>query len=150
MLRILCAMAVALPLSAGAAAADDDVTVYQSREAFEDVAFNIRNAIIDRGYVVDYHGRIGEMLQRTAQDVGARKTLYRNAEFFQFCSAVLSRAVMEEDVGNIAYCPYILFAYESEADPGTVILGFRHLPSGGKRDEVNALLDEIAREAADQ
>jgi hypothetical protein len=55
---------------------------------------------------------------------------------------------MEADIANIAYCPYVLFAYESAEDPGKVTLGFRRLPEGGGRDEVNALLEEIAGEAA--
>jgi len=133
------------------AGAQDDVTLYQQADMpFEDVASSVEEAIINRGYVVDYRGYIGEMLQRTAEDVGATKQLYRNAEFFQFCSAVLSRQVMEENVGNIAYCPYIIFVYETEAEAGTVNVGYRHLPAGEGRDKVNELLDEIAREAAGQ
>lgn len=132
------------------AAAQDDVTLYQADMPFEDVASSVEEAIINRGYVVDYRGYIGEMLQRTAEDVGAKEQLYRNAEFFQFCSAVLSRQVMEENVGNIAYCPYIVFVYETEAEAGTVNVGYRHLPAGEGRDRVNELLDEIAREAAGQ
>ncbi|QDZ02638.1 DUF302 domain-containing protein [Nitratireductor mangrovi] len=139
------AVGTALP-----AAAADDVTTYTTDTVFADVAFEVNGAIINRGYVVDYHGLIGEMLQRTAEDVGADKALYRNAEFFQFCSAVVSREAMEADIGNIAYCPYVVFVYETEGDPGTVHVGFRRLPAGGGRDKVNEMLDEIAREAAGQ
>lgn len=139
------AVVMALP-----AAAADDVTTYTTDTAFVDVAFEVNGAIINRGYVVDYHGLIGEMLQRTAEDVGADRALYRDAEFFQFCSAVVSREAMEADIGNIAYCPYGVFVYEAEADPGTVHVGFRRLPAGGGRDKVNEMLDEIAREAAGQ
>ncbi|EKF17358.1 hypothetical protein [Nitratireductor pacificus] len=150
MKTMLKAIILTLGVSVAPALADDDVTLYQTAEPFEDIALNISDAIINRGYVVDYHGMIGEMLQRTAADVGATKALYRNAEFFQFCSAVMSRAVMEEDPGNIAYCPYIVFAYEMEDTPGTVHVGFRQLPEGKGRDQVNDLLDAIAREAAGQ
>ena len=87
------------------------------------------------------------MLKRTAADVGGQKALYREAEFFQFCSAVVSRKAMEADIGNIAYCPYVVFAYEAEDAPGKVVVGFRRLPDGDGRDEVNALLKEITREA---
>jgi hypothetical protein len=66
----------------------------------------------------------------------------------QFCSAVASRQAMEADIGNIAFCPYVLFVYEAADDPGTVVVGFRRLPEGGGRDHINDLLDEIAREAA--
>lgn len=130
------------------ASARDDVTKYSSQAPFADVAADLADAIVNRGYKIDYHGFIGEMLERTAEDVGASKKLYRNAEIFQFCSAVVSRAVMEENIENIAFCPYVLFVYEAEAEAGTVNVGFRRLPDGEGRDAVNTLLDEIVKEAA--
>ncbi len=132
------------------ASAQEDVASFTTTGAYADVASDLEDAIINRGYVVDYHGLVGDMLKRTAADVGSAVQLYKNAEFFQFCSAVMSRAAMEADIGNIAYCPYVLFVYETEATPGTVTVGFRRLPDGPGRDEVNALLEEIAQEAAGQ
>ncbi|RUM95697.1 DUF302 domain-containing protein [Pseudaminobacter arsenicus] len=140
----------ALTAAALPASARDDVTKYTSQAPFADVAADLADAIVNRGYKVDYHGFIGEMLQRTAEDVGASKKLYRNAEIFQFCSAVVSRAVMEENIENIAFCPYVLFVYEAEAEAGTVNVGFRRLPDGEGRDQVNTLLEEIVKEAAGQ
>lgn len=140
----------ALAATALPASARDDVTKYTSQAPFADVAADLADAIVNRGYKIDYHGFIGEMLQRTAEDVGASKKLYRNAEIFQFCSAVVSRAVMEENIENIAFCPYVLFVYEAEAEAGTVNVGFRRLPDGEGRDAVNALLDEIVKDAAGQ
>lgn len=139
--------AISLALGATAASAQDDVTALTSTAPFPDVVADLEDAIVNRGYVVDYHGFIGEMLKRTAGDVGSDTPLYKEAEFLQFCSAVVSRRAMEADTGNIAYCPYVLFAYETEAEPGSVTVGFRRLPAGDGRDEVNALLEEIAREA---
>lgn len=144
------ALAVSLMAGIGSARADDLVTTYETQEAFADVVADVQDAIVNRGYVVDYHGHIGDMLKRTAGDVDADKALYRNAEFMQFCSAVVSREVMEADIGNIAFCPYIVFAYEAEAAPGKVVVGFRRLPQGDGRDQVNDLLDEIAKEASGQ
>lgn len=141
----LAMLAAVLPASAR-----DDVTTYSSDAPFADVAADLADAIVNRGYKVDYHGFIGDMLQRTAQDVGASKQLYRGAEIFQFCSAVVSRAVMEANIENIAFCPYVLFVYEAEAEPGVVKVGFRRLPEGEGRDQVNTLLDEIVKEAAGQ
>ena len=143
------AVLVALASSVGAQA-QEDLTIYQTDAPYEDVALGVSDAIVNRGYVVDHQSMVGEMLARTAQDVGATKKLYRNAEFLQFCSAVVSREVMEENIKNIAYCPYIVFVYETDAEPGTVNVGFRRLPEGEGRDQVNELLDEIAREAAGQ
>lgn len=133
---------------ASPALAADDVTTHVSEAPFATVIADLEDAIVNRGYVIDYRGHIGEMLKRTAGDVGSAKPLYRNAEFFQFCSAVVSRKAMEADIANIAYCPYVLFAYEAEAEAGKVVVGFRKLPAGPGRDEVNVLLDEIAGEAS--
>lgn len=75
------------------------------------------------------------------------------AEIFTFCSAVVSRDVMEHDAGDIAYCPYVKFVYELDESRKTtrdgVTIGFRHLPEGGARDQVNTLLTEIIESAAD-
>ena len=145
--------ALALMLSASlvsmpAFAADGDVEKRTTSEAYEDVVQAAQDAIINRGYVVDYHGHIGDMLERTASDVGAKKELYKNAEFFTFCSAVVSREVMEANIEDIAYCPYVVFVYEPANDESGVTVGFRRLPEGGVRDKVNKLLSEIVEEAA--
>lgn len=126
-----------------------DVQTRETDQAFGDVVQAAENAIINRGYKIDYHGFIGDMLKRTAEDVGADKTLYKDAEFMTFCSAVLSRKVMEENPGDIAYCPYVVFVYERADTPGKVTVGYRELPSGGARDEVNTLLGKIIDEAAE-
>jgi hypothetical protein len=148
-LSILC-LTACLVFSGAAVAQQKAFTAYETEAPFAGVAADVSDAIINRGYVVDYHGLIGEMLERTAADVGAEKALYRDAEFFQFCSAVLSRKMMEEDLTNIAFCPYVIFVYEAEGKPGAVTVGFRRLPDGDGRDEINSLLDQIAREAAGQ
>ncbi|MEX3008131.1 DUF302 domain-containing protein [Hoeflea sp. TYP-13] len=138
-----------------AVAAASDVTEYIAEAPFEDVRQDLGDAVINRGYKIDYEAYIGEMLERTSADVGGKKEIYKNAEFIQFCSAVLSRAAMEADPANIAYCPYVLFAYELADEPGKVHVGFRRLDERGSEAskaalaKVNALLDEIAREATE-
>jgi uncharacterized protein (DUF302 family) len=142
--------ASALLLGTQLARAQDDVTTFTTEAPFAEVIADLEDAVVNRGYVVDYHGHIGDMLARTAGDIAGAKPLYKAAEILQFCSATISRKAMEADIANIAYCPYVLFAYESVEDPGKVTLGFRRLPEGGGRDEVNTLLEEIAGEAAGQ
>ena len=51
--------------------------------------------------------------------------------------------MMEVDPTNIAFCPYGVFVAETD---GAVTVGYRHYPDGAMQ-EVQALLDEIAREA---
>lgn len=137
-------------------AADDipGVALYEVEAPFEQVRQDLADAIINRGYTIDYNGKVGAMLARTAADVGATRPIYSEAEFLQFCSVVLSRRAMEADPRNIAYCPYVLFVYAPADDPNTSTVGFRRLNETGSEAsraairEINALLDEIVREAA--
>ncbi len=123
-----------------------DAMTYPFDGSFDDATFAVENAIIERGLVIDYVSKIGEMLNRTAADVGSDVKIFDAADSFQFCSAVLSRKVMEADPMNIAQCPYAIFVIDRG---GKVEIGYRKMPEG-EMQQVQALLDEIAREAADQ
>ena len=136
-----------LVLSAAAAQEPGGVTTYEVEQPFADVAFALENAIIGRGLVVDHTSHVGEMLNRTAADVGATERVFEQADVYLFCSAVLSRRMMEANPDNIAHCPYSVFLYELADQPGTVHVGYRQMP-GGEMQAVQELLDEIAREAA--
>ena len=77
--------------------------------SFDDAAFGVESAIIGQGLVIDYVSHTGEMLNRTAGDVGSSTKLFEAADIFLFCSAVVSRKVMEADPMNIAHCPLRYF-----------------------------------------
>jgi uncharacterized protein (DUF302 family) len=126
-----------------AAQAEETSVVYPFEGSFEDATFGVENAIIGKGLVIDYVSHTGEMLARTAADVGSEVELFGAADVFLFCSAKLSRKVMEADPMNIAHCPYGIFVAERA---GEVMIGYRTYPAGPMQ-EVQALLDEIAREA---
>lgn len=126
------------------AAAAQEATVYSFDGSFDDAAFGLESAIVGRGLVVDHVSHVGEMLDRTAADVGSDVKLFEQADVYQFCSAVVSRKVMEADPMNIVYCPYGIFVAERD---GEVTIGYRNFPEGPMQ-EVQALLDDIAREAA--
>ncbi len=159
--HLMTAVAVALTTAfaathAAPARAESDVTVYTVEGEFADVVQDTADAIINRGFKIDYRGFIGGMLRRTAADVGATRKVYADAQLLQFCSAVYSRRTMEADPANIAYCPYVIFVYERADTPGKVKVGFRRLPeekgSAASRKAlgtVNGILDKIVREAAD-
>ena len=132
-------------LAATSLAAEESVTVYPFDGSFEDAAFGVESAIVDRGLVIDFVSHVGEMLSRTGADVGSDVPLFTEADIFLFCSAVVSRKVMEADLMNISHCPYGIFVAETE---GEVMIGFRNKPEGSMQ-EVQALLDEIARDAAE-
>lgn len=125
-----------------AAAASADVVSAKAKGTFSEVKDNLVLAIQSRGLKIDYTAYIGNMLQRTGKAVGSTKKIYGNAEALQFCSAVVSRKMMENDAGNIAYCPYVIALYTLPDDPKTVYVVYREGLS-----EVEALLGGIVQEA---
>jgi hypothetical protein len=147
---MLAAVALAC-LAIGASA--QDIRSYAKNAAYDDVKFELTNAIINRGLTIDYTGQIGRMLERTGADVGSTKPLYKQAEFFSFCSAKLSRAMMEAELSNVGFCPYVIFMYEAAGKPGLTTVGYRRLPPTGSDAskkalaEIDALLDGIVKDA---
>jgi hypothetical protein len=148
------ALAVALGVSCSTAALAQTIGTYSKAASYEDVKFELNDAIIKRGLVVDHIGQIGAMLDRTGPDVGSAKPLYTHAEFFTFCSAKYSRAMMEADLGNIAFCPFVVFIYEAINKPGETVVGYRKpaLASGDEASkkalaDIDVLLDGIVKDA---
>ena len=148
----MCAtVALATGLPSGATA--QELRTYTKTASFEDVKFDLSNAITNLGLVVDFTGNVGGMLERTGKDVGSTKPIYRNAEYFSFCSAKLSREMMEADTANVGLCPFVMFAYVTAAKPAEVVVGYRRLPKGGNSASVKALgsindmLDRLAKQA---
>lgn len=137
-------LAAGLALTVSSASADGIVS-YTSEDSFEDVVFGLENAILDQGLVIDATSHVGDMLERTRKDVGSDVTIFAHADVFSFCSAKLSRKVMEADPMNIRFCPYDIFVAEIP-DSGETIIGYRAFPEGPMQ-EVQALLDTIARSA---
>ncbi len=140
--------AMVLAFAAGLASAQDMVA-YKVDQSFDDVSFGLESAILDKGLVIDSISRVGEMLERTRADVGSDVVLFGQADVYSFCSASLSRKVMEADPMNIRFCPYDIFVAELPDEPGGVTIGYRTMPEGVMQ-EVQALLDEITRAAISQ
>jgi uncharacterized protein (DUF302 family) len=142
MKRILAAAAAAFLATTALA---DGVVTYQTDESFEDVIFGLENAITDAGLVTDGVSHVGDMLERTRGDVGSDVTIFLKADVYSFCSAAVSRRVMEADPANIVFCPYDIFVSQKPGDD-KVTIGFREYPEGPMK-EVQALLDGIAKAA---
>jgi uncharacterized protein (DUF302 family) len=147
-------LVAALCLMGQAAAAQDVKTVVKTGSSYDDVKFELSNAIIERGLTVDFGGQIGTMLDRTGADVGSSKPIYKHAEFMAFCSAKLSRQMMEADVDNVGFCPFIVFMYETVAAPGRIVIGYRPPVLRGNDisrkalGEIDKLLAGIVEDAA--
>ena len=140
-MRILTTALATLLLAAPALAEGN--TTYDFDGSFEDATFAVEPAIVGQGLVVDYVSHVGEMLARTGADVGSDVKLFEAADIFLFCSAVISRKVMEADLTNIGHCPYGIFVTDID---GQVQIGYRNMPEGPMQ-EVQTLLDGIAKEA---
>jgi len=111
--------------------------------SFEDATFAVENAIVGEGLVIDFTSHVGEMLARTGADVGSDVKIFDAADIFLFCSAQVSREVMEANPMNIAHCPYSIFVADQG---GEVVIGHRTYPEG-EMQKVEALLDGIVQSA---
>lgn len=143
MRQLLTSLALALAASSANAA---DMITYDTSQSFDDVTFGLESAIVDAGLVIDSTSHIGDMLERTKADVGSDVTLFLNAQSFSFCSAKVSREVMEADPMNIVFCPYDIFVMVRPETPDVTTIGFRTYPDGAMK-KVEALLDGIAKAA---
>lgn len=141
MKRLLCVAAISL--LAPPALAGDQATTYPYDGSFDDATFAVESAIVGRGLVIDLQSHVGEMLNRTGADVGSDVMIFDAADIFLFCSATLSREVMEADPMNIAHCPYGIFVADQG---GKVLIGYRNYPDG-EMQKVQAMLDDIVQEA---
>lgn len=139
-------IAAAIVALTGTFASAEGMITYDTDQSFDDVVFGLESAILDEGLVIDSVSHTGEMLERTRGDVGSDVVLYLNADVFSFCSAKLSREVMEADPMNIVFCPYDIFVMVRPDTPDVTTIGFRSYP-GGEMKKIEALLDGIARSA---
>lgn len=121
----------------------EDAFTYEFDGTFDDATFAVESAIVGQGLVIDYVSHVGDMLNRTGADVGSDAMIFKNADIFLFCSAVLSRQVMEKDPMNITHCPYGIFVMETEKG---VIVGHKDYPDGSMQ-AVENLMQQIVAEA---
>ena len=127
---------------------------------FADVLQDVKDAIIDRGLVIDYVGHVDTMLERTSETVGSVtergvKSPFLAAKYVQFCSAKLTHDAVSANPYNIAVCPYVVFVFEERAAPGQIVVGYRRPIPGPSRltrralNKIEAMLSEIMAEATE-
>lgn len=136
-------LAGAFGLVSASAVVAEEAFIYPFDGSFEDATFAVESAIVGEGLVIDYVSHIGDMLNRTGADVGSDKMLFKNADIFLFCSALISRQVMEQDPMNITHCPYGIFVLENEDG---VMIGHKDYPDGSMQ-AVENLMQQIVAEA---
>lgn len=138
---------LALCLASSLASATDWTVHQRSPQPFADVREALTLAIENRGLVINYTSHIADMLARTGADIGASKQVFGQAEIIEFCSAKLSRQMMEADPHNIVLCPFAIAIYTLPGEEGQTWISWRR-PLGGAAAIVEPLLREIADEAA--
>lgn len=106
---------------------------------FDDVRERVVMALENRGLVLSYTARVGDMLERTGRDLGNDKAIYGKAEVLEFCSAAISRETMAADPRNIVFCPYAIAVYTLPQAPRKVYLAYRVPAASGDAASVSAL-----------
>jgi len=148
LIALLCAGSVDVVWAEG-----DYMAVFTKPGSFEDVRDAVESAIIDRGMVVNNVSHVGEMLDRTGKDLGDGRQIFLKAEVLEFCSAVVSRKMMEADPDNIVFCPYVISVYVVPDQPGEVRVAYRKpqiVGSPASRESLKAveeLLSGIVKDA---
>lgn len=128
----------------GALAAGDYMALFTKAGSFEDVREAVEMAITDRGLVVNNVSHVGDMLERTGKELAATRLIYLKAEVLEFCSAVVSRNMMEPDPDNIVFCPYVIAVYVVPEKPNEVRVAYR------KPQIVGSPASQKALKAADE
>jgi len=144
MKRHLVSAAVAIALASPALA--DELVLTPAGMSFDDATFAVESAIVGRGLVIDHTSHTGEMLERTRADIGSDVVLFDAADIFLFCSASISRQVMEADWRNIANCPYAVQVIQRPGEE--VMIGYVSRAADSMAP-VNALLSDIVAEVAE-
>lgn len=135
------------------ASAEDQRAVFSTAGAFADIKQFTELAITGRGYTISHYSDIGTMLARTAEDVGATDQVYLDGGVIEFCSATLSRQMMEADPGNMVFCPFAIALYVLPSEPDRVYAAFERISGVGPESsrpilrEIETVLEGIIKEA---
>lgn len=154
LLASLVALAALQPAVAGAGeqgiGAHDPVITEVRAAAFDDVDAALVDAIADEGITPPTVSHFGDMLARTAPDLGHRPDLYAQARIYTFCSAGVAAMLATESAHNIALCPLSIAVYHIAPQPGIVFLSYRRSAPSAGGEAANVLLGRIVQRAAKQ
>jgi uncharacterized protein (DUF302 family) len=128
-------------MSGMALACDNYSVVFKAEGTYEYVRDSVQMAIEGRGLKINNMNHTADMLERTGKDLGATKLIYEAGEQFEFCSAQISRDMMEADPHAIAMCPYIISVYKVPGDKA-VYVSYRKLPDT-KNPKLKSALKEL-------
>lgn len=107
----------------------DGATVTLDGTRYARVREALLEAIAEEGLASPLVSNFGDMLRRTAGDLGHSDALYENAEIFIFCSIAVAARLATEARDNIAQCPMSIAIYSTPETPEKVVMTYR-LPPG--------------------
>jgi uncharacterized protein (DUF302 family) len=151
-MKKLLAIVALLCMPSAVLATENFTVVFKAQGAFEEVRDLVQASIEGKGLKINHTNQIAGMLDRTGKDVGATRQVYGHGEQFEFCSATISRQMMEADPHAIVMCPYIVSVYTIPGDK-MVYIAYRKPAATKNRalkkalGEVEKLLTEIIRDA---
>lgn len=151
--RIMAVTFLLAGLSPLAVAEGAHMVLFTKLGSFADVKESVEMALTGRGFVINNVSHVGDMLERTGKDLQGARQIFIKAEALEFCSATVSRKMMEADPDNIVFCPYIILIYVLPNKPGEVRVAYRKtllVGSPASRQalaDVNELLSGIIKEA---
>jgi uncharacterized protein (DUF302 family) len=133
-------------LAAVTAQAEEWMVKKKLASNFVDVRDAVVMAIENRGLVINYTSHMADMLNRTGADIGATRQIFGQAEIIEFCSAGLSRKMLEQDPHNIVLCPFAISIYTLPGEKNTTWVAYRQ-PKGAAAALITPLLRDITDEA---
>lgn len=155
MLRSLIAVGFGVLMMAQNVAADGLVVVRAIEGSFEEIRERVAFAVESQGLVVDHTAKVGAMLERTGKDLGETRQVFAEAEVLEFCSALVSRRMVEADPHLLAFCPYRIAVYTLPGKPLMTYVSYRRMvtdlaaPSQkAVLQRVESLLEAIVEEAS--
>jgi uncharacterized protein (DUF302 family) len=125
---------------------DGQRVVTSTAGEFADVRQFLADAIIEQGLVESGTAHVADMLERTAKDLGGGPPVFGHAEVVEFCSAKLTRELVEADPHDLVHCPYRIAVYTLAGAPDTVYFAYDK-PTAGRatpaREAIEALLKSV-------
>lgn len=127
------------------------VTITLDSTRYLHVREALLEAIAEEGLAAPMISDFGDMLQRTAADLGHSDVLYAQAEILIFCSIAVAARLATEARGNIALCPMSIAIYTLPESPERVFMSYRLPPTQSPGSQMAAeILARITARARDQ
>jgi uncharacterized protein (DUF302 family) len=129
-----------------ALASDSPFVTYESELPFETVMQDLQAAIEGQGFYVNNIVHMDKMMERTGKGLGMEKQIFLRAESIEFCSAILSRRMTEEDPRRIVNCPFNISVYVLPSKPDSTYIVHRKVTLGDPSpvmEEVEQMLESL-------